>query len=33
MARIVQEHMEGAMELDVSLKVDLGIGDSWFDAK
>jgi len=31
--RVVREQMEGAMTLDVPLKVDLGIGASWYDCK
>ncbi len=30
---IVREEMEGAIELDVPLKVDLGVGASWYDSK
>ena len=30
---LVREHMEGAAELIVPLKVDLGVGHSWFEAK
>jgi len=30
---MVVERMEGAMELDVPLKVDTGVGRSWFEAK
>ena len=30
---LVREHMEKAADLDVPLKVDLGVGPSWFDAK
>jgi len=29
---LVKKDMESAMELDVPLKVDIGIGDSWFEA-
>ena len=31
--RLVREEMEGAIELDVPLRVDLGIGTSWYDSK
>ena len=31
--RIVREEMEGAVELDVPLRVDLGIGRTWYDCK
>ena len=31
--RIVREEMEGAIELTVPLRVDLGIGRSWYDCK
>jgi DNA polymerase-1 len=31
--RVVRQEMEGAMTLDVPLKVDLGIGASWYDCK
>jgi DNA polymerase-1 len=30
---IVREEMEGAIHLDVPLKVDEGIGRSWYDSK
>ena len=30
---VIREGMEGAIELDVPLKVDLGIGASWYDCK
>jgi len=30
---IVREEMEGAIELDVPLRVDLGVGASWYDCK
>ena len=30
---IVREEMEGAIELDVPLKVDVGVGRSWYDSK
>ncbi len=30
---IVREEMEGAIQLDVPLKVDMGIGASWYDSK
>ena len=30
---IVREEMEGAIQLDVPLKVDQGIGRSWYDSK
>jgi DNA polymerase I-like protein with 3'-5' exonuclease and polymerase domains len=29
----VREAMEGAIELDVPLKVDLGTGESWYASK
>ena len=32
-AAIVREEMEGAIQLDVPLKVDQGIGRSWYDSK
>ena len=32
-ALIVREEMEGAVELDVPLRVDLGVGRSWYDCK
>ncbi len=31
--RVVKEEMEGAFELDVPLKADLGMGRSWYDCK
>ena len=31
--RIVREEMEGAVDLDVPLRVDLGIGRNWYDCK
>lgn len=31
--RIVRDEMEGAVQLDVPLRVDLGVGDSWYDCK
>ena len=31
--RIVREEMEGALELDVPLRVDLGMGRTWYDCK
>ena len=31
--RIVREEMEGAIQLDVPLKVDMGVGRSWYDSK
>lgn len=31
--RVVREEMEGAVELDVPLRVDLGIGRNWYDCK
>ncbi len=31
--RIVREEMEGAIQLDVPLKVDMGVGPSWYDSK
>ena len=31
--RIVREEMEGAIQLDVPLKVDMGVGASWYDSK
>lgn len=30
---IVREHMEGAIVLDVPLRVDAGVGSSWYDSK
>ena len=30
---VVREEMEGAMELDVPLTVDVGVGPSWYDCK
>jgi DNA polymerase-1 len=30
---IVREDMEGAIQLDVPLKVDVGVGRSWYDSK
>ena len=30
---IVREEMEGAIQLDVPLKVDMGVGPSWYDSK
>lgn len=30
---LVQEQMEGAVSLSVALKVDMGIGDNWYDLK
>ncbi len=30
---LVRDEMEGAIELDVPLKVDLGVGKSWYDCK
>jgi DNA polymerase-1 len=30
---IVREEMTGAMELDVPLEVDMGVGESWYEAK
>ena len=33
LANLVREEMEGAIELDVPLKVDLGIGESWYASK
>lgn len=30
--RIVQEEMEGAIQLQVPLKVDMGVGDNWLEA-
>jgi len=32
-AEVVREEMEGAIELDVPLRVDLGTGASWYDCK
>ncbi|WP_423926276.1 DNA polymerase I [Candidatus Palauibacter sp.] len=32
-SRVVREEMEGAVELAVPLRVDLGIGRSWYDCK
>jgi len=31
--RIVSEEMEAAIQLDVPLKVDMGVGPSWYDSK
>ncbi len=31
--RIVREEMEGAIQLDVPLRVDMGVGASWYDSK
>ncbi len=31
--RIVREEMEGAIQLDVPLKVDAGVGSSWYNSK
>jgi DNA polymerase-1 len=31
--RVVREEMEGAIQLDVPLKVDMGVGPSWYDSK
>ena len=33
MTRLVIEHMEGAFELDVPLRVEIGVGSSWYEAK
>lgn len=33
MKELVRQHMEGAAQLSVPLKVDLAIGQSWYDAK
>ncbi|MGB5673870.1 MAG: DNA polymerase, partial [Gemmatimonadota bacterium] len=30
---IVRDEMEGAIQLDVPLKVDMGVGPSWYDSK
>jgi DNA polymerase-1 len=30
---VVREEMTGAMELDVPLEVDMGVGESWYEAK
>jgi DNA polymerase-1 len=30
---LVREEMESAIELDVPLRVDLGVGDSWYSSK
>ena len=30
---LVRSEMEDAFELDVPLKVDLGVGESWYDCK
>ncbi|MGH2951183.1 MAG: DNA polymerase I, partial [Solirubrobacterales bacterium] len=30
---LVREEMEGAIELEVPLRVDLGVGDTWFETK
>ena len=30
---VVREEMEGAISLDVPLKVDAGFGGSWYDSK
>ncbi len=32
-SQVVREEMEGAADLDVPLKVDIGIGDSWYSCK
>ena len=32
-AEIVRSEMEGAMQLRIPLKVDIGIGPNWLDAK
>ena len=32
-AKTIEEAMTGAMELDVPLKVDVGVGKDWFEAK
>ncbi len=32
-AALVREEMEGAIELDVPLEVDIGVGESWYDCK
>jgi len=29
----VSEEMEAAIQLDVPLKVDMGVGPSWYDSK
>jgi DNA polymerase-1 len=33
MKKIVKENMEGVVELNVPLKVDMGIGENWYDLK
>ncbi|MFW6084248.1 MAG: DNA polymerase I [Gemmatimonadota bacterium] len=33
LGRLVRDEMEGAIELDVPLRVDLGIGTSWYESK
>jgi DNA polymerase-1 len=32
MKNIVKEEMEGAFELSVPLRVDIGVGDNWLEA-
>jgi len=33
MRALVCDHMEGVVQLDVPLVVDIGVGDNWLDAK
>ena len=33
MRNMVEENMEGCIKLEVPIKVDIGIGDSWLEAK
>ncbi len=32
-SQVVREEMESAADLDVPLKVDIGVGDSWYSCK
>jgi DNA polymerase-1 len=32
LSKMVQQEMEGAIELTVPIKVDIGMGKSWFEA-